>query len=630
MHVLVVEDESAIRVLMSRALEREGFDVVEASNGEHALRVARTGGIEVAIIDLGLPDMSGLDLIPGLRLLLPELHVIIVSGAGSEVERVRGLFAGADDYLVKPISLRELSARLIAVERRRSGRGGLGEGDAPGRLVIGDTVIDLPARTVRLAGVEVDLTRREFDLLSYLALHPGVTISRERLLEVVWSSSATWQSPSTVTEHVRRLRAKLEVDPSQPRLIVTVRGAGYRWDQTGGVSQDPPSAPARSSEVARSSRLRQLATGVGVEVSDAVIITSPDLRIESFNRAAEDLYGWREAQLVGRALFEAIPWGDSDVDQAGIVVHLQDEGRWRGTGRQRRRDGSTVEVRAVATQLQGSDGRPEGTVWVNRPIDETPDAHDATMEVDEEVAADLRRGLRAGEIEVAYQPMVRLPDRSLLAVEALARWRHPTRGLLESTAFIHVAERAGLIVELGQRVLEEACAQQQVWREAGHDLHLSVNLSAEELSDSDLPERIEALMVARAVPVGSLWLEVTESSLIADVDQARTVLDRTEMLGACMLIDDFGTGWAGLTYLRQFPVHALKIDASFVAGLGGDARARAIVRSILTLGRELGLMVIAEGIEAETQATHLVALGCRAGQGYLLGRPVAAADLPLT
>ncbi|MGZ4708005.1 MAG: EAL domain-containing protein [Acidimicrobiales bacterium] len=631
MHVLVVEDETAMRVLTVRALTREGFDVVEAADGQEALRAARVGGFEVALIDLGLPDMSGLDLIPGLRHLLPDLHVIILSGAGSEVERVRGLFAGADDYLVKPISLRELAARLIAVERRRAFRGGSGSDATPGRLLVGDIAIDLPARTVHQGGSEVDLTRREFDLLSYLALHPGVTVSRERLLEVVWSSSASWQSVSTVTEHVRRLRAKLKADPAHPRLIVTIRGAGYRFDQPAAeVATTRDGDPLLVHASDRTSRLRQQATGVGVEVSDAVITTSPELRIESFNHAAERLYGWREAQIVGRALFDVIPWIGGDTDEVGIGEHLRKEARWRGMGEQRRRDGTSVRVRAVVTQLRDPEGGVDGVVWVNRPVEGDVAPLTEMTHVDHELAADLRRGLAAGEFEVAYQPIVRLADRSLLAVEALARWRHPTRGLLTPAAFIDLAERTGAIVELGQQILESACAQQQIWRTSGHDLHLSVNLSTLELADSELPERIEEIMVAHDVPVGALWLEVTETSLISDIEQAKAVLERTEMLGACMLIDDFGTGWAGLTYLREFPVQAIKIDTTFVAGLGAEARARAVVRSILTLGRELGHVVIAEGIETEAQLAHLVSLGCRAGQGYLFGHPVAARDLELS
>jgi PAS domain S-box-containing protein len=643
MQVLVVEDDAAIRLLTRRALDREGYSIVEAADGAEALRAARRGGTDVALVDLGLPDMSGLDLIAGLRSLLPDLHVIIVSGAATEVERVQGLVAGADDYMVKPISLRELAARLVAVERRAArteAAAAVHPELEPGLIRFGDITIDLPARVVTRGGVAVELTRREFDLLSYMALHPGVSVSRERLLEVVWSSSASWQSASTVTEHVRRLRAKLEDDPGEPRLIVTVRGAGYRLEA--GPAAQARRAPAEPAPVAATDpgaddgrsdvtqRLRQLATGVGVDVSDAVIIATPDFRIESVNPAAESLYGASEADLIGKSIFDAVPWVSDGVDGSQIADQVRRDGRWRGAGQQLRLDGTSVAVRVVMTELRSPEGEPVGVVSVNRPIIEAAAPAASAAGLDPALVADLRRGLAAGEFEVFYQPILQLGSRSIFAVEALMRWRHPQRGVLEPAAFFDAAERSGLILDIGAHVLETAGRQFRAWRQAGHELHLSVNLSARQLTDLALPEQLESLMIDNEIPVGSLWLEVTETTLIDDIDRATAVLERTEMLGACMLIDDFGTGWAGLTYLHQFPVQALKIDRVFVAGLGKNPSDRAIVRSVLSLGRELGLVVIAEGIETEVQLAQLRRMGCRIGQGYLFSRPVPAAELDLS
>jgi EAL domain-containing protein (putative c-di-GMP-specific phosphodiesterase class I) len=178
--------------------------------------------------------------------------------------------------------------------------------------------------------------------------------------------------------------------------------------------------------------------------------------------------------------------------------------------------------------------------------------------------------------------------------------------------------------------MDTACRQLRIWRDAGHDLHVSVNLSPRQVADVALPERIESLMVANAVPVGSLWLEVSEATLAADVDAARAVLDRTEMLGACMVIDDFGAGGASLGQVQDFPVHALKIDRVFVEGLSTNPSSRAIARSILSLGGELGLVVIAEGVETEAQLEQLQAMGCPLGQGFLFGRPEPAERFPLS
>jgi DNA-binding response OmpR family regulator len=224
MRVLAVDDVASTRQMVRYALELEGFVVVEAASATEALRLVGEDEFGLALVDLGLPDMPGLELVAALRRLDPDVHLIIVSGADSETERVRGLIGGADDYVVKPFSVRELTARAVAVDRRRTA-------DAARMLRFGRLVIDLEARAVALNGEAVDLTRREFDLLSYLAHNPSRTITRAQLLETAWSSSAAWQSESTVTEHVRRLRCKLETNPSRPRRIVTVRGVGYRFEQ---------------------------------------------------------------------------------------------------------------------------------------------------------------------------------------------------------------------------------------------------------------------------------------------------------------------------------------------------------------------------------------------------------------
>jgi EAL domain-containing protein (putative c-di-GMP-specific phosphodiesterase class I) len=248
---------------------------------------------------------------------------------------------------------------------------------------------------------------------------------------------------------------------------------------------------------------------------------------------------------------------------------------------------------------------------------------------EERLTADIARGLAAREFEVFYQPIVCLKDRSTIGFESLVRWRHPDRGLLAPSAFIATAERSGLIVELGEHVLETACQQAERWLGAGLDLHVAVNLSARQLVDVGLADRIGALMTTASLPPGTLWLEVTETALIEDIRLAKATLERIEALGAWLSIDDFGTGWASLTYLRQFPSHALKIDLSFVSGLGANASDEAIVRSILLLGTELDLAVIAEGVETELQVARLLDLGCDLAQGYLFGRPLPVAELSL-
>ncbi|HWM19884.1 MAG TPA: EAL domain-containing protein, partial [Ilumatobacteraceae bacterium] len=181
--------------------------------------------------------------------------------------------------------------------------------------------------------------------------------------------------------------------------------------------------------------------------------------------------------------------------------------------------------------------------------------------------------------------------------------------------------------QLGEIVLEKACAQAQLWRDEGLDLYLSVNMSARQLADECLPTRLAGIVTRTDTGPGQLWLEITETALVEDLDQARKALRQIDELGVRVSIDDFGTGWASLTYLREFPVHALKIDRLFVNGLGNESSDLAIVKSILALGRELGLDVIAEGIETLDQRAILCELGCETGQGYFFGRPTPPDEL---
>lgn len=354
--------------------------------------------------------------------------------------------------------------------------------------IVDELDIDPVARVVTLGGRRINMTPKEFDLLAFLAARPGVAFTRGELLQAVWSSSPDWQGAATVTEHVHRLRAKMTQGSDAAGRLVTVKGAGYRFDP------------------------------------------------------------------------------------------------------------------AVVSDVPGQDD------------------------------GDLRRALDDREFTVHYQPVVDLAESTVVGVEALVRWQHRARGLLLPRAFIGAAERSGTIIEIGEFVLQAACLQAQLWREAGHDLHVSVNLSARQLTDILLPQRIARVMTATAMPPGRLWLEVTETDLVQDVLQAGLVLREIHDLGARVSIDDFGTGWASLTYLHQFPIRQIKIDGSFVQGMGNTWTAPAIVRSIVSLGRDLGLDVVAEGVETEEQRSRLLELGCRLGQGNLLGppRPADALDLDLS
>ncbi len=226
--VLVAEDDSASRTATRLFLQRVGYRVGEAADGPGTLREASLGQYDLVILDLGLPGLDGEEVLARLRR-DSGMPVIVLTGRSEESERVRLLNLGADDYVVKPCSLPELDARIRAVLRRGQ------PAPTTSQIEHDGLVIDRAAHRVVIKGIEVDLTPKEFDLLAFLAATPDQVFTREELLEHVWGSTQEWQDPATVTEHVRRLRLKLEPDAANPRWLHTVRGIGYRFSVESGA-----------------------------------------------------------------------------------------------------------------------------------------------------------------------------------------------------------------------------------------------------------------------------------------------------------------------------------------------------------------------------------------------------------
>jgi len=247
-----------------------------------------------------------------------------------------------------------------------------------------------------------------------------------------------------------------------------------------------------------------------------------------------------------------------------------------------------------------------------------------------QLESDLRQAVEQKEFCVYYQPIVSLQTGRLNGFEALVRWNHPRRGLVQPADFIPVAEETGLIVPIGQWVLNEACAHVRQWQidsPTHRSLSLSVNLSARQVAQPDLLERIKEALEASKLSPHCLKLEITESVVMENAEAAALMFKQLRALGVQLSIDDFGTGYSSLSYLHRFPLNYLKIDRSFVMRLTTE-NDNAIVRTISTLARNLGMEVIAEGIETEEQYQQLRMLGCEYGQGFLFSRPVDSSDVP--
>jgi diguanylate cyclase (GGDEF)-like protein len=246
-----------------------------------------------------------------------------------------------------------------------------------------------------------------------------------------------------------------------------------------------------------------------------------------------------------------------------------------------------------------------------------------------ELETDLRHALERNEFRVFYQPITALADGHIAEMEALIRWEHPTRGMISPDEFIPIAEETGLIVALGQWVLEEACRQGATWREAfpQEPPIMSVNLSGRQFQHPSLVADIGHVLLQSGLAPSALKLEITESVVMQDAEATIVALHELKQLGIQLAIDDFGTGYSSLSYLKRFRVDTLKVDRSFVNGLGEDSMDTAIVQSVVALAKALHMDVTAEGIETQAQRAELLALGCDRGQGYLFARPLPPAEM---
>jgi EAL domain-containing protein (putative c-di-GMP-specific phosphodiesterase class I) len=243
------------------------------------------------------------------------------------------------------------------------------------------------------------------------------------------------------------------------------------------------------------------------------------------------------------------------------------------------------------------------------------------------LVGELRHAIERGELDVHYQPKVALRTGSITSVEALVRWNHPSRGSLAPAEFVPLAEQTGLIKPLTWFVLREALLQQRRWRSTGFTPSVAVNISVRSLGDASLEEHVRSLLREFAVAPAGLVLEITESAVIQDPTRARLVLGRLSQLGVRIALDDFGTGYSSLEHLGRLPLDQIKIDRSFVTNAASEPTCAAIVRSMVNLAHELGLEVVAEGVETKDVWELLRSLGGDDAQGFYVSHPVPAEEL---
>ena len=544
--VLVIDDDATMRLMIRRALERDGFRVEEATDGDTGFVAFATHSPDVVLLDAIMPGADGFECCRQIRE-HPKgkrCPLLLITGLDDDRSVDRAFEAGASDYVTKPIHwavLRQRVRRLLGAARRRAA------GASPGSPRRSDGVAEspVPRRTL-----PTDAGRG-----SALRAPAGVGVHGPRPLKLVNYTLGHAIGDRLLQDFATRLVGTARETDTVARLggdefLILANRIACR-EETTLIAQ----------------RVLQILCQPPV-IDGHVLNVTPSVGIAVYPEDGETL--GELIQSADMAMYGAKNQGGNRFEFYRPEIGLRISRRW------------TLE--------QG-----------------------------------LRRALKRDELVLHYQPIVALSGKGLYGVEALVRWQAPDEGLVSPGEFIPLAEETGLIVSLGERVLEMACAQMVRWRDVGlPPFSMSVNVARGQLTP-DLPAFLAGLIDRHGLPGARLTLELTESALMEPTAGVCQILSDIKALGVSLAIDDFGTGYSSLSYLAYLPVNELKIDRSFVQTSVVDTKAATLTAAIVALAHKLEYTVVAEGVETEKQVAFVLAQGCDAAQGYYFCPPHAAA-----
>jgi diguanylate cyclase len=566
-HILVADDDEINVVLLREALESAGFRVTAVADGSAAVQLAAKTAFDCALLDVVMPGLDGYEVCRALRALegMRHIPIIMITSQDDSASIDQAYDAGATDFVAKPVNWHLVPHRLRYVLRSAANESRVRD------LAYRDGVTALPNRSAAMLFVD--------DLLG---------AARSDAANADPENAAAGQRGDDTTTHV----ALLCVDCSAIGRIAETFGTSVA---DGALRVVAGRLPGVVLSVADAGIRFQVARTGDAEFSIAAAAPEPERFAERLADAIS--LAFREPLALEQHAFSVEP-------TIGIATHRGPHG-----------SASSLLMRAAtARDHVRTLGHGAHAAYTS----EMGAAARDRIALDVE----LRRAIHDEEFELFYQPKLRLDGERLAGVEALLRWHHPDRGIVSPAAFIPLAERSGLILDIDCAVIRMACRQLWHWQSAGLTTSIAINLSGRHFLYGDPAEAIARECAAAGVDTNRLVVEVTESVLMKDRARAATGLRRLRALGCRVAIDDFGTGYSSLAYLREFPADMLKIDRAFITRLGAHGGDEAIVEAILSLARSLGLCVTAEGVETKTQLAWLQARGCEEAQGYLISPPV--------
>jgi len=672
--LLVVDDEPINRDLMSRRLTKRGFGVSLAANGKEAIAWIECNPVDLVLLDVEMPGMNGLEVLKALRKTHTpaQLPVIMVTGKSSSEDIVMALEAGANDYVTKPIDFPVALARIQTQLSRKHTEKALHESEE--RYSLAARAANDGLWDWDLATGKVYFSPRWKSMLGWeeheIGDSPNEWFSRIHPDDVDRVRSDISAYLEELTTHYEDEYRILHRDGNYLWMLgrafavreekgKAYRMAGSQTDITRGKVVDVLTGLpnrvlfidrlARSFDRARTRKDKTLALifldlddfklindSLGHLVGDQLLVAIAG-RLEATVRSGDSVARFGRNNTIARLggdeftiLLEEIG-GASDALRVAERISKELSQPFVIGGQEMFPSASmgialyNSSYQIPEELLRDADTAMYSAKALGKGRFELFDSNMRANTIARlQLETELRKGVEREEFENYYQSIISLETGKIIGFEALIRWNHPTRGIVTPKDFIPIAEETGLIVPIGQWVLENATQQLQLWQTRfleNPPLRVGVNLSARHFLQPELADQCRKILEKTRLSNKSLTLEVTESAMMPDPESAIGVMTQLKSLGIKIALDDFGTGYSSLSYLHRFPLDSLKIDRSFVSRMMEDDE---IVRTIIILGRNLGLKIIAEGVETVEQAVRLRELGCEYAQGFFFSTPINA------